>query len=130
MLLINWGFNIYIKNAPVFIDKNVGFLHVLGSLFAEHKLSGMLTKIHNCLSMNDIKIKFSSHSCTASTKNGYLNRLVLTFALSLDLLLAAMYELTLDQFYSTSLDGDRVLVYEETLGLDMAHLRLDEVEFW
>lgn len=113
------AFNDYQLNMfedPLFTDKRDGLMPVLDNHFAEQQAAGMTVKHHNTLPRKDLIHILDQAICDERTSLGYVYRYIIAFGIALGVRPTAMWELTIDQFSKTTLDGKHIYLYTERIG--------------
>lgn len=99
----------------VFVDKNIGFRHVLDNRIAKEQSKNMATKHHNTLRLSDIEKPLSNDFYILSTLMSFLNRIVFFISLLIWLRPTALKKNTLDHFTFSEKDGKPVPIFTEKI---------------
>eukprot|EP00171_Calliarthron_tuberculosum_P022929 IDg22929t1 len=101
---------------PVFSDPKQGLVSVLDNVFAEQQRSGTISRAHNVLSLEDLRVIFTHLGSVKYTPEGYRDRLVFAVGLATGLRPTALHTLTMIRFERRLSKARNATVFYEKLG--------------
>ena len=110
------GYEIKFFSRPIFKDTKHDLVTILNNRFSEQKSIASITKLHNILTCNDMGRIFDSEFCNKSNSERFHNRLVFRVGLAIGARTTELWQLSLSQLNSKSVNGKSAFVYNHKVG--------------